>query len=235
MVGAAVETVRPPASTHDAAEPDTDGDESEHDRHQGSHDRPEGDEQDDECGEKADRFGRRRLLLGVEECGVAAELGLHATGAGRLQGLPDLGRRGATELGRRHVQRDLGEGDPPVGRHPAGRERVAHAGDVVDLRDLRERRLDARAEAGHLLALRGGEHGDRAAAGFRREALLEQVHRLGALAARCAEVVGERSADRAGQHRHERGQDRPRADRRPRPAGTEVADAADDAVHGVLL
>ena len=109
------------------------------------------------------------------------------------------------------------------------------AGDVVDLRDLRERRLDARAVAGHLLALGSGEHGDRAAAGFRGEALLEQVHRLGALAARCAEVVGERSADGAGQDRHERGEDRPRADRRPRPACAEVADAADEAVHGVLL
>jgi hypothetical protein len=106
---------------------------------------------------------------------------------------------------------------------------------VVDPRDLRERRLDARAVAGHLLALGSCEHGHRAAARDRREALLEQRHRLGALASRCAEVVGERAAEGAGEHCHERGKDRPRADRRPWPACAEVADAADEAVHGVLL
>ncbi len=102
------------------------------------------------------------------------------------------------------------------------------------VRDLGQRRGDGRPEAVQLLALGGGEHGDRGAARRLGEALLEQLDRLGALAAGCAEVVGEGAAESAGEHHDEGGEDRPRADRRPWPACADVADAADEAVHGVL-
>ena len=69
-----------------------------------------------------------------------------------------------TEVGRRQVERDLGEADAPVGRDGAGRERIGHRGDVLDLGDPRQRGLDGRPVVAEPFPLDGGEHGHGAAA-----------------------------------------------------------------------
>ena len=133
---------------HDAAEPDGDGDQREHDRHEGGHDGAEGDEEDDERGEHADRLGARGLLLGVEERGVAAELGRQPVGAGRLEGVrpasPPLSRPNSVDGTSRVISANPIR---PSAETRSGRERVAHGGDVLDVGDLRQRRLDGRPEA----------------------------------------------------------------------------------------
>ena len=105
---------------------------------------------------------------------------------------------------------------------------------VSTSRTIAHRAIDGEPVPLQPLPLGRGEHRHGAAAGRLREPLLEQHHRLLALATGGDEVVGEPASGGARQAHDDGGGDHPGPDGRPWPAGAGVADTSGEAMHEVL-
>ncbi len=108
----------------DAADAGADRDDREPDRDDGRHQRAEDDQQYDERHQQPDAHVARRVVLGVEEHGVPAELDLDARDLGSGDGLREDGERRLAEVPLGGVEGELGVGDAAVLGDRAGRERV---------------------------------------------------------------------------------------------------------------
>ena len=194
----------------DGGEAGGQAEQGEPDGHPAGDDGAEGHQEDDDGGGDADHLGGAGLgPLGVAD-ELAAELHLHAVGAGVLDHLHEVLVGAGGQVAGRGVVLHEGHADGPVGRHGAGDERVDHPADVIE----RLEAVDGAGQDGGVVgvverAVLGVEDDLGADAGHLREALDHQVEGLLRLGAGDPELVAQLPAGAPGDPEEAEGEGEP--------------------------